>query len=200
MTCTLNMKFQATHSGLFLCSPSVAPHCDAPLVVILNNNNKKKHLAHFLFSHPPDIHQTPPFLHWCYATMLSVALAAASSTQDTGTCDGSKDKSSVFFNLKVKAKSQQETKAVFTYCVTRRKFCSHLLFRTCGFPLSPSPPLIFAVPIISIIRCFCLAWHPTAGILLAGVMQLYTHTYLFYPEYSFSSAITQSYSTGANQT
>lgn len=79
---------------------------------------------------------------------------------------------------------------------------SHLLFDTCGSPLSPSPPLILAVPLISIVHCLGLAWHPTTGNLLARVMQLdtHTHTHLFYPECSFSLAITQSCSAGGNRT
>lgn len=122
--------------------------------------------------------------------VLLLASPAALSTPTTGTagCDSSKDKRWLFY---VEAES---------ICEIFGSFFSHLLTHTCGSALSPSPPLILAVPLISIIRCFCLAWHPTAGILLAGVMQLYTHTCLFYPECSFSLAITQSSNTGANRT
>lgn len=79
------------------------------------------------------------------------------------------------------------------------KFYSHLLFNTCGIPLSPSLPLIPAVTLISII----LVWHGTQQLASCWPESCnFTHTltYLFFPECSFSLAIVQSCSTGANRT
>lgn len=150
-----------------------------------------------LFSHLPKMDQllAQPNLccstiHLKYSWLRLVGGLGLISSEDPGLSKDERFYSDTEF--------RENKRISWRFVVTSWKFCSQLLFHTCGSPLSPSPPLIFAL--IPIIRCFCLAWHPTAGFLLDRVRQLYTHTFSFYPECSFSLSSTQSCRTGANRT